>query len=518
MILITSAKYVNPELQSEFGKIPPSFLPLGGKRLYEYQSKLFQNIDERIVLSLPESFELTQSDQKSLDKLGIKVERVPDGLTLGESIVYCINMNLPLSEGLHLLHGDTYFENLKFLPNSICIAEVEENYDWTYIAPDNVLKFNLTENNLQNIENLILSGYFHIGYPYHLVETIVRKRYSFIEGIKEYSNTYPLHSLKNNSWLDFGLVSTYFHSKKAITTERAFNLLSIENGYVTKSSSMPGKLDGEINWFEQFPSELSLYIPKFYKDRQNRWYKTEYLYANTLAELFVFGKHPLFVWKRIFIALKNFLTKLHQHTSTNTKDINFDYKYKTIERLKVFAKESAIDLRKGWIYNGLKMPSIYEIIDDIDLNLSSKKEHYTFIHGDFCFSNIMYDFKSGSIKIFDPRGIDFDGQVTVYGDRKYDYAKLMHSVIGLYDYIIAKHYDCKLENYEIRFSIDIDDGVSDIQTLFFDIFDFSSKEEIYAIMIHLFLSMLPLHNDDREKQNALLVNVFRLYKKLKEGL
>ena len=31
MILVTSASYVNQELQNEFGKIPPAFLPLKNK-------------------------------------------------------------------------------------------------------------------------------------------------------------------------------------------------------------------------------------------------------------------------------------------------------------------------------------------------------------------------------------------------------------------------------------------------------------------------------------------------------
>lgn len=61
----------------------------------------------------------------------------------------------------------------------------------------------------------------------------------------------------------------------------------------------------------------------------------------------------------------------------------------------------------------------------------------SFIHGDFCFSNIAYDFKANLPKIFDPRGADFTGFITPFGDARYDYAKLMHSVLGLYDFIIA---------------------------------------------------------------------------------
>ncbi len=163
------------------------------------------------------------------------------------------------------------------------------------------------------------------------------------------------------------------------------------------------------------------------------------------------------------------------------------------------------------------MPSINEIVCNIDKYIDKDTKNFCFIHGDFCFSNIMYDFKSGDIKVFDPRGLDFDGKVTAFGDKSYDYAKLMHSVIGLYDFIISGFYEGDINNYEIIFNIDIDSEIYEIQKLFFQMFQLE-KEKIYAIMIHLFLSMLPLHDDNKNKQNALLANVFRLYKNLKEGI
>ncbi|EOH9591995.1 capsular biosynthesis protein, partial [Campylobacter jejuni] len=62
MILITSAKYLSADFTLEFGKIPPSFLPLGNKRLYEYQVEIFKDIKQKIVLSLPKSFKLNHHD------------------------------------------------------------------------------------------------------------------------------------------------------------------------------------------------------------------------------------------------------------------------------------------------------------------------------------------------------------------------------------------------------------------------------------------------------------------------
>ena len=516
MILITSAKYVTTELQSEFGKIPPSFLPLGGKRLYEYQAKLFNNFNQKVILSIPESFKISKSDRKRLNELNVNILHIPDGLTLGQSIIYAINMNMPLDNTLQILHGDTYFETIGQESNSLEVTRIESSYDWTFLAIYGESEFKIQNEYIKDIDSLILSGYFHIEKPYDFIRAVVKSNYSFINGLKLYSQSYPFNIVENSTWLDFGLVSNYFHSKKAMTTERAFNSLYIENGFVTKSSQMVGKLDGEINWFNSFSEELSLYIPRFYSSKDGLSYKTEYLYHNTLSELFVFGKLPLYVWKKIFEALQSFLEKLHTVTIID-ENINFDYKYKTQERLKVYANKNSINLDQTWIYNGEKMPSINKIVYTLDDYICKNDNVFSFIHGDFCFSNIMYDFKSGDIKVFDPRGIDFDGKVTAFGDKNYDYAKLMHSVIGLYDFIISGFYECNINNYEISFIIDIDSEIYEIQKLFFQMFHLE-KEKTYAIMIHLFLSMLPLHDDNKNKQDALLSNMFRLYKNLLEEM
>ena len=65
MFLITSAAYISSGLVTEYGKIPPSFLPLQNKRLYEHQLALVKN-EETIVLSLPAGFEVLGRDHEIL--------------------------------------------------------------------------------------------------------------------------------------------------------------------------------------------------------------------------------------------------------------------------------------------------------------------------------------------------------------------------------------------------------------------------------------------------------------------
>ena len=60
------------------------------------------------------------------------------------------------------------------------------------------------------------------------------------------------------------------------------------------------------------------------------------------------------------------------------------------------------------------------------------KDDNCLIHGDLCFSNILYDVPNNQYRIIDPRGKWGD---SVFGDIKYDLAKLRHSIVGGYDSI-----------------------------------------------------------------------------------
>lgn len=130
MLLITSAKYSSSDFTLEFGKIVPSFLPLGNKRLYEYQANLSKNAE--VVLSLPKSFKPSHYDLEKLEKLNIKLIFVDENLSLGESIFYCINA-LNINNKLSILHGDTFFKKLNLKEDSLCIGDIRENYEWAYL-------------------------------------------------------------------------------------------------------------------------------------------------------------------------------------------------------------------------------------------------------------------------------------------------------------------------------------------------------------------------------------------------
>lgn len=527
MILITSASYLASEFQAEFGKIVPSFLAFGGKRLYEYQAKLFSDFapnkqnGKKIVLSLPQSFALSDFEKEKIKDLGISLLFVPDNLSLGASINYCLNMNLPLNEPLQILHGDTYF--MDFAPfvsddsDALGISKTLYNYEWAdleSISCDFSDCDSPPQIHTQDKKDFILNGYFRISRPYCFIKALLCANYDFILALKVYSKDFPFRLLKNDSWLDFGLISSYFHSKSVVFTQRHFNEISIDSSgtFIHKTSNKPHKIQAEIVWFESLPKDLCLFAPKIHSNGES--YKCEYLYLNTLAEIFVFGRLGGYAFKIIFDKCFEFLSKLHSIKPLDSTP-NFCFSQKSATRLSKFAKQRDLDLDAPFRFNGKNAPSLNALIDKLDSFISAKFEP-CFIHGDFCFSNIAFDFRALRIKTFDPRGLDFSEKISVYGDKRYDYAKLAHSVLGLYDFIVFGFYKCEFKDYEFRFDIETSENTMAIQRIFLDSFDFD-KREILAITCHLFLSMLPLHSDDMNRQNALLANAYRIYFDLLNG-
>ena len=515
MILITSAAYVNPSLASELGKLPPCMLPVQNRRLYMHQISLFEGSGEVIYLSLPSSYELTSYDKKQLAQYQVEIVKVPDGLSLGQSVVYSLNIIGRFSENLYILHGDTLFDSLQIKPDSYVVAKAEDNYAW---AEDD----ELTET--------VYAGFFAFSSPSLLIRSITERNNDFIAGIELYGQTRHLSRVMSDCWMDFGLVNTYYRSISNLTTQRAFNSMRIDRFSIRKSSLDINKMKAEANWVQSLPKDLRHYAPAIWDSGiadGEGFYEMEYYYLSSLANLFVFCRHPQFVWNDILSACQVFITDVARYRPSDfsvVKDIahrnNELFLPKTIKRLNQYAQQSGVSLDETWVINGAPTPSLRDIVKETgEMIGTDQTDMVTLMHGDFCFSNILYDFKSKSIKVIDPRGVDSEGNFSIYGDLRYDVGKLAHSIIGLYDFIIAGLFDyCENSPYNIRLEFELTDGIRATQETFKRMsFAGWNLEElnVYPILIHLFLSMLPLHSDNVERQKAMLANALRLYVLLK---
>lgn len=528
MFLVMSGDFVGQELRSEFGSIPPSFLPLGNRRLFQYQFQLIPD-GEATVLSLPESFRVGRFDQQWLNQRGVQVVRVPDGLGLGAAFVATMNLvESALDEPLRVLYGDTLIDPLPLGDDLIVVSSVEDNYDWAVVTGELERWLDTSEELRAEKSQDVVTGYFCFSRPRQLIRYVTQCHWNFLDGIGRYHAEVGLEPVRVTNWLDFGHVNTFFRSKARFTTQRAFNDMTITPGWVEKSSSHQRKIVAEANWFEQLPPMIRQYTPQYlgrHGGSEGDAYRLEYLHHTALNELYVFGATPEVAWRQIFHACIEFLKECERwEAPPGSLVINLEKLFgaKTLVRLKEFSESRKFSLSEKWdVGDGVERRSLMDLIDQCEPWLPKDNDRFTLMHGDFCFSNILYDFRTHRIKTFDPRGLSPDGQVSIYGNVYYDIAKLSHSVLGLYDWLIAGYFKVEIERRVVRLNVEGSRRHRRTRELFVELVrnHFGLEEPtLYAMQVHLFLSMLPLHADDPHRQNGLLANAFRLSKEMEKCL
>lgn len=523
MILITSAAYIEPELQSEFGALPPAFLPVGNKRLFYRQIESFP-AGEKIVLTLPAGFEPGPYDSEYLANKKVHILELPRHLRLGEAVVYALNLlEFDDGESLSILHGDTLIQDAFLQEDSIGVSQVEDNYSW---AEYDMASGLLSKDSVGLKEkNLVANGSFNFTQPKKLIKQIVLANWDFIDGINGYHLEVGLKPDLQENWCDFGHNHTYYASKSRITTQRAFNEMRIIDGVVTKRSKKIEKLQGEACWYEKLPGRLKVYTPQLLEKKQLHdayEYSIEYLHLTALNELFVFSQLPVFAWRKIINACCQFITDAKQYVSdTKAQKDEFDFLFveKTNSRIQEYASIQGVEITNPVCFNGEVYPSLLDIAYESQRELPAPEGVQHVMHGDFCFSNILYDFRTGAIKVIDPRGVDVQGAATIYGNSYYDIAKLAHSILGLYDVIIAGYFSADMTQDKLHFELSVSMRREKIANLFVEIVQKQfgiTEQQLYAMQIQLFLSMLPLHSDLPDRQIGFIGNAYRLYRKLKE--
>ncbi len=518
-----SGAFVGQELESEFGKIPPSFLPLGNKRLFQHQIALAPTgVD--VYLSIPESYSPSLIDQKWIESNNVQILKTPDSLDLGASLVAALNLSGNcLNKPLHILYGDTLYRELPMGDDIASISYAKDSYNWAVLTDDDAHWLKSGHCQLSSESPKIIDGYFKFSNPRELIKAITQSKWSFLEGLNRYHNLVGITPIESNSWLDFGHVNTYYRSKADFTTQRAFNELIITSKWIEKSSSKDNKIAAEANWFENLPASLRGNIPQYLGSNFNNGktsYRLEYLHLTALNELFVFSKLPSRIWTQILSSCIEFLLACKEHKSPTTgseNSLNILFNEKTKQRLTEYCQEHTISLDEKWYFNQADGISLKSMLGYSQKHLPKSIEQDTILHGDFCFSNILYDFRAGKVKTIDPRGMTPNGEQTIYGDLRYDLAKLSHSILGMYDWIIAGYYEVDINNNIISFDISEDNQYKETQQSFIKMVEVEfglTAQNLYAMQVQLFLSMLPLHADDQERQKALFANAFRLHETL----
>lgn len=279
--------------------------------------------------------------------------------------------------------------------------------------------------------------------------------------------------------LDFGTLPEYL-ANRSIRKEREFNsikLIDLGNNTkkVYKKSTDTAKLMAEASFIQALPLKYAVYYPRIYTiDLIDSSYSMEYIYAPCLRDIALFLDKSYKTWTEIFKSVDGFIDTCHSSVSQENNNFWDGIFLKNAERLNKL-KECLPEVGDKYLRD-------MEFLDKLNKDLKALHGNdRTMYHGDLHFANMFYDFNTKQLKLIDPRG-EFSGHWF------YDMAKLMHSVVGKYDYIDSQLYSITSEGDAVYY----DKGHEQILKAFEDVFG-GQCELLRRLTASLFLSMIPLH-------------------------
>jgi len=538
LLVIPSWARLPPEMVAETGCQLAALIPLGGRPLYEHvvAAHREQAPGLRCVLIVPPGASLEPAPGRS-DMSGFMVRTLASSRSIGDTVLAGLHELLP-DEPVSVQMADTLLRlDEPIVDDAVYVQARDDLYRWTSVAcdpagrlqvlhdrddidphdePQNVCVGLFTFSQGALLRQLLQEEVEHTGHD---------APDPFFRAIERYSVLKPMVLRQPAHWLDCGHVDTYYEARLGWQNLRHFNSLRYDArlGQVTKTSANREAFRHQVRWYKQVPDSLAAFLPRIYgsHDGEEPFVTMELLSIPTLSELFVQARMGLGAWNGVVQTIAHILGQFgayRQDTPLASVLAERIYVAKTRERLLSFLQAcpeaesyhltdvagplGALDLR-------LVLQTLDEFVEGCGL---LALDTLTPIHGDFCFSNLMYDPKVRLVRMIDPRG-EF-GVPGIYGDARYDLAKLAHSFDGGYDFIVSDRFDVALRNNVLTLRLDVEPYHVRVRALFERMLlrEPLQARSIRGIQALLFLSMLPLHQDRPHRQLAMLATGLRLYR------
>lgn len=412
---------------------------------------------------------------------------------------------------------DSYWDDEDF----VYVRQVRDSRRWCLAVPgDDGCIVAYRDKEAQAPEpHLALCGYYHLRRGSHLAvcvqQSIEAGERELSDVLTRYGTTYPIYARAVETWFDFGNIDNLIEARRRLLQPRFFNTLTIDPvlNTITKVSSHDEKLEDELRWYLDLPDELSVLCPRIvahHKTNAQLHIVQEYYGYPTLAELYLYSDlHP-----DIWTSIARHLLRIHQEFKRFPGTLEADelravYLDKTWKRLDLLRRQDpaweALLERPVLVYNGTTLYNFLALSEAIHERVEAliQDAPICIIHGDFCFSNILFDVQNQIVRLIDPRG-SF-GKKGLYGDARYDIAKLRHSISGLYDYILADMFELHQDGDTFTGKIYVNGTPQAVG----DVFDHMvadlgyDLDEIRFIEGLLFISMLPLHHGHPQRQRMM---------------
>lgn len=524
-IIIPSATLVPEELRS-MGRLPGIIYPINQKIVFDYLYEQFPNAAGFDIIC-HEAKELVHQRLSAYPDSRIHVRDLDVLGDLGHTIRFALEGK----QGPVLINfADTIVldEIADWQSDTVFYAEDYLSDTWTYFELENGVITSVLDKVKARSEERgkLFVGLFLIQDSALLCQCLEkafvernRTMSTFYDALCRYSRRRPMTAAAVYSWFDIGHAENYYSSKLEVKA-REFNHITVDKnrGILRKTSEDKEKFIGEILWYLKLPADIEYVRPRIfsYSTAYSAPYiSMEYYAYHTIHELFLYGDLNYHQWNDVFRRIQFVCSDFRRYTLRDggiQAALEEIYLTKTTQRLDRLRKDSRFTsfFARPITVNGVQ----YRSLDDVQIMLQTlipsmlyDVEEFSIIHGDLCFANVMIDSNFSFIKVIDPRG-KF-GSYDIYGDSRYELAKLLHSVDGKYDFIIKDLFrlDFDLDSAVIHYRINDRSRDFDLYKLFCSVFQQSigaDLKKIELIEALLFLSMIPLHGESLRHQLVML--------------
>lgn len=525
-LIVPSALMVSEELR-KIGELPPIIYPINQKIVFDFLYEQYSDVCCEMDIVCYEKADKVRSQLKKYKDDRIKCLTLDAVSDLGHSIYFALKNVQGISvinfadtivmDKIDCVEGDAFYCQEDLMTDT-----------WTYFDEQNGIITNIYDRTTVNtkVRKKLFVGVFQICDSVYfrtcLEVAFTVKNLSmstFYCALQMYSKRYPMQAITTEDWFDIGHEDKYYNSKLEVKA-REFNHISIDKnrGILRKTSDDREKFIGEIQWYLKLPSDIEYVRPRIFEystSYVDPYVSMEYYSYHTVHELYLYGDLTQQQWNLIFERIRFFCNDFKRYSLKDehiTAALEDMYLTKTLQRfdkmrsddrfLPLFEKSITVN---GVAYQSLSavaktlQKAIPEMLYDVDV--------FYIIHGDLCFANIMVDSNFSFIKVIDPRG-KF-GTYDIYGDVRYEFAKLFHSIDGKYDFIIKDLFDVSydLNAASITYSIFDRKREFDLYKLFLETFKREIGDDIKKIELIealLFLSMIPLHGENLNQQMVML--------------
>jgi UTP-glucose-1-phosphate uridylyltransferase len=516
-------------------------LPIKGKPLIWWQ---ITNCQAKGIS--PIILVLNKLDTKTKDyveKLFVRDSEIETSISDQSSIICSLQNGLRVADPslpTRVILGDTYIdEDIPYRSDMLLTSRyVGVTEYWCLLdrrPDDSVHSFydkikNLDKKNKETVVGVYtFSDTQYLLYCTQKVLALDKKEISDL--LLQYMKKYPLSVQEVMEWFDLGHTSGLVRFKNKLFNTRDFNRIEVDTefGTLTKTSSKALKLEDEAHWYSAIPEKLRPVTPRvlaFSRQDDTARLTLELYGYPALAELYISGEVILEDWYHILELLFELHNRMELYPAdgVSVEDILWLYKEKTWVRLAMLREQDVYwhDLmsRETIVVNDVAYRNINAFREKTDTCCRALADtaNPTVVHGDYCLSNILFDPSNFTFKLVDPRG-RLRNRQSIYGDPRYDIAKLRHSVCGLYDFIVNGLYRLEESPTAFRYTVFMSGDYAALPEIFDNLAARHgfAVDEIKFIEGLLFLSMLPLHKDDLSRQKMLYLKAVMIFNEIFAG-